>query len=132
MRRNSKNGDTHNDGMWIGNFCRQLFFRPLQPNTISAMSYTHKCGSCTFDSTCKIPLKIHNQRSRSCSYGKSSRTKMMRFRDTSMLATSQQVRPSGDCMDLKSTASTNLLKSCRAIYKINKPYCFNLKRFHSF
>ena len=39
------------------------------------------------------------------------KTKMIKFRDMSMLATSQQVRPSGDCMDMKScraiTRSTN-------------------------
>ena len=41
-----------------------------------------------------------------------------------ILAISQQVRPSGDCMDLKSTANTHQLKSCRAIYKMKKNILF--------
>ena len=74
MQRSPENGGrTHAMRVCGSDICRQLFYRPIQPNTISAISCTQKCGSCAFGSRWKVPLQIQNQRSTLCFYGNLSR-----------------------------------------------------------
>ena len=79
-----------NEGVWIGNFCRQLFYRPIQPNTICAISCTDNCGSCAFGSSCKVPLQIHNRRSRLYFLWKlGQKTKISRYVNTRYISTKE-------------------------------------------
>ena len=74
MRRSPKNGGRTHTMRVCGSEISvdNSFVVPYNP-ILCAISCTHKCGSCAFGSSCKVSSQIHNQSSRSCSYGNSSR-----------------------------------------------------------